>query len=320
MRIHRGLQAAAGLLEGGAVAIGNFDGVHLGHQAILRAAVSRAREVGAVATVLTFDPPPSKLLRPDSAPLRLSTMTQRLGWFALCGVEAAVVLPFTRELARLSPEEFVAQILMRDLQTRAVVVGENFRFGHRQAGNAKVLQQLGQSHGFQVQSIPPILYDGEIVSSTAIRREIAAGRVTQAARFLGRPFALTGPIIRGTGTGSRLTFPTLNLAPEQELLPGRGVYITRTTFEGQPRSHRSVTNIGVRPTFQGSTLSVETHLLDYAGEPPSKRLEVALWKRLREEKKFSGPEELRLQIARDIADANRFFSRLHRFRSVRQLV
>jgi len=306
--------------RGSVLAIGNFDGVHLGHQAILRAAVARARETGEVATVLTFDPPPSKVLRPDSAPLRLSTTTQRLRWFGMWGLEAAVVLPFTRELAQLSPEEFVAQILVRDLQARAVFVGENFRFGHRQAGNAKVLQELGQRRGFQVETIPPIICDGEIVSSTAIRREIAAGRVTAAAQLLGRPFALTGPIIRGTGTGSRLTFPTLNLAPEQELLPARGVYITRTAFEGQRGSHRSVTNIGVRPTFQGSTLSVETHVLEYTGEPPSKRLEVALWKRLREEKKFSGPEELRSQIARDIADANRFFSRLRRFRSVRQLV
>ena len=306
--------------RGSVLAIGNFDGVHLGHQAILRAAVDRARETGAVATVLTFDPPPLKVLRPESAPPRLSTTAQRLGWFGMCGLEAAVVLPFTKELARLSPEEFVAQILVLGLQARVVLVGENFRFGHRQSGNAQVLQELGRRRGFDVETIPPIICDEEIVSSTAIRREIGAGRVTRAARLLGRPFPLTGPIVRGTGTGSRLTFPTLNLAPEQELLPARGVYITRTLFEGETRSHPSVTNIGVRPTFHGSTLSVETHLLDYSGECPAKRMEVTFWKRLRDEEKFSGPEELRSQIARDIAGAHQFFSRLRRFRSVREPV
>ena len=305
--------------RGSVLAIGNFDGVHLGHQAILRAAVGRALETGAVTTALTFDPPPLKVLRPESAPPRLSTTTQRLDWFAMLGVEAAVVLPFTRELARLSPEEFVLEILVRGLEARAVLVGENFRFGHRQAGNAKILEELGRRCGFHVATIAPIICDGEIVSSTAIRREIAAGRVTQAARLLGRPFALTGPIIRGTGMGSRLVFPTLNLAPEQELLPARGVYVTRTSFVGQTGSHRSVTNIGVRPTFHGSALSVETHLLDYSGERPAERMEITLWKRLRDEEKFSGPEALRAQIARDIASANKFFSRLRRFRSVRQL-
>ncbi len=306
--------------RGSVLAIGNFDGIHLGHQAILRATVHRAQETKDVATALTFDPPPLKVLRPESAPPRLSTNAQRVDRFGDLGVESAVVLPFTLELARLSPEDFVLEILVRGLQVRAVLVGEDFHFGHRQAGDVKFLRELGMRHGFDVVIIPPVVHLGEIVSSTAIRRAIAAGDVTHASSLLGRPFALTGEVVRGTGTGQRFTFPTLNLAPEQELLPARGVYVTRTLLEGEFKSRRSVTNIGMRPTFNGSMLSVETHLLDFSGEITARRIEVQFWKHLREEKKFSGAEELRAQIARDIGSANRFFSRLRRFRAIRQPV
>lgn len=298
------------------LAIGNFDGLHLGHQAILRAATARALEIRAVSTALTFDPPPLKVLRPESAPMRLSTNAQRIAWFSVLGVEAAVVLPFTMELARLAPEEFVEQILVGELRVAAILVGENFRFGHRQTGNVKLLRELGERIGFDVVIIPPVIYRGEIVSSTIIRREIAQGDVRHAGRLLGRPFALTGEVVSGTGTGSKFTFPTLNLAAEQELLPARGVYITRTCFPDGSRSHRSVTNIGMRPTFNGTALTVETHILNFRGEIPAKRIEVRFWDRLREEKKFNGAVELREQITRDIAGANRFFDRLRRLKSV----
>jgi riboflavin kinase/FMN adenylyltransferase len=302
------------------LAIGNFDGIHLGHQAILRATVEHAHALNAVSTVLTFDPSPRKVLRQETAPPRLSTNAQRMEWFNLLGLEAVVVLPFTLDLARLSPEEFVQQILVRDLHVKAVLVGENFRFGHRQAGDVKLLSELGAKHGFDVVIVPPVVYRGEVVSSTIIRREVAEGDVSHAARLLGRPFALTGEVVSGTGTGRRFTFPTLNLAPEQELLPARGVYITRACLEGETRSYRSVTNIGMRPTVNGSALSVETHLLDAQLAETPKKMEVRFWERLREEKKFTGPDELRTQIARDIASANRFFSRLRRWRTIRQLV
>lgn len=305
--------------RGAVLAIGNFDGIHLGHQAILNAAVQRAAEMNAVATALTFDPSPRKVLRPDSAPLRLSTNEQRMEWFGVAGLEAAVVLPFTMELSRLSPEQFVEQILVRGLCVRTVLVGENFRFGHRQAGDVTLLRDLGARHDFEVLVVPPVVYQAEIVSSTVIRREIAEGHVTHAARLLGRPFVLTGKVIPGTGTGRRFTFPTLNLKPEQELLPARGVYVTRTLLGSETSSCRSVTNVGVRPTFNGASLSIETHLLEDPGQISPERIEIRFWKHLRAEKKFDSPEELRAQIARDIASANRFFSRLRRFRSVRQL-
>jgi len=297
------------------LAIGSFDGIHLGHQAVLRATAERARALKAVPTALTFDPSPRKVLRPETAPLQLSTISQRLSWFSAMGLEAGVVLPFTLELSRQTPEEFVLQILVRDLRIKAVFVGENFRFGHKQAGEVQRLRELGAVHGFEVVILPPVIYRGEVVSSTIIRREVAEGDVSRAARLLGRPFALTGEVITGTGTGRRFTFPTLNLAAEQGMLPGRGVYITRVSLDGEKRSRRAVTNIGMRPTFDGSALSVETHLLETHLESTPKRLEVQFWRRLRDEKKFSGPEELRAQIARDIGRANSFFSRLRRLRS-----
>jgi riboflavin kinase/FMN adenylyltransferase len=303
--------------RGSTLAIGNFDGIHLGHQAILRAAVARARDVKAVATALTFDPLPQKVLRPDSAPLRLSTTEQRLRCFAEIGIDAAIVLPFTHNLAKLTPQEFVDQILVRHLQVRAVFVGENFRFGHKQAGNARMLLLLGAERGFDVVILPPVIHKREVVSSTIVRREIASGDVAHAARLLGRPFVLSGKVVSGTGTGRRFTFPTLNLASEQELLPARGVYVTRTRIDGESRTRRSVTNVGVRPTFNGSALSVETHVLEPLGEATPGRIEVHFWKRLREEKKFSGPEELRTQIAQDIRSADMFFTRLRRVRSSR---
>ncbi len=297
------------------LAIGNFDGLHLGHQAILRATMERAVEMRSVATALTFDPPPLKVLRPESAPLRLTTNTQRIAGFSLMGMDAAVVLPFTMELARLGAKEFVEQILVRDLRVAGLLVGEDFRFGHKQSGDVRLLRELGERHGFEVVIIPPVEYRGEIVSSTIIRREITEGDVSHAGRLLGRPFVLTGEIVSGTGTGRKFTFPTLNLASEQELLPARGVYITRSSFPGDARSYRSVTNIGMRPTFDGSALSVETHLLGFSGEISARRMEVRFWERLREEKKFGGAEELRAQIARDIAATERFFGRLRKMRA-----
>jgi riboflavin kinase/FMN adenylyltransferase len=301
--------------RGSVLAIGNFDGIHLGHQAILRAVEQRAIETGCVATALTFDPSPRRVLKPEAAPQRLSTSAQRMDRFGMVGLEAAVVMPFTLELARLSPEDFVDQILVRDMQVRVVLVGENFHFGHRQAGDVKLLRELGMRKGFDVVVIPPVVYRGEIVSSTCIRKSISEGDVTCAARLLGRPFVLTGEVIKGAGVGRRFTFPTLNLVPEQEMLPAQGVYVTRTRIDGESKTRRSVTNIGIRPTFNGSGVTIETHLLNFSEEIHPKRIEVHFWKRLRAEKKFNGPEELRAQIGKDIANADRFFSRFRHLRS-----
>jgi len=172
-------------------------------------------------------------------------------------------------------------------------------------------------NGFEVIVHEPVQIRGEVVSSTRIRKLVAEGDVLHAARLLGRPFVLTGEVVPGTGTGRKFTFPTLNLQPEQELLPARGVYITRTVLDGEARSHRSVTNVGMRPTFDGTRLTVETHLLDDSGNFSPKRIEIRFWKKLREEKKFSGPEELKAQIAKDIGKAREFFERLRERRKAK---
>lgn len=301
--------------RGSVIAIGTFDGIHLGHQKVLEYAIGRAKETGAVATALTFEPPPVKVLRPEAAPARISTNQQRMDWFGALGMEAAVVIPFTKELAALTPEEFVRQILVEQLKVKAVVVGDNFRFGAKQAGDVKFLREMGMREGFEVVIHPPVMLNEKVVSSTLVRKLVSEGDVRHAARLLGRPFALTGEVVSGTGTGKKFTFPTLNLKPEQELLPTRGVYITRTVLEGETSSHRSVTNVGNRPTFNGSGLSVETHLLDYSGNFAPKTIEIRFWKRLRAEKKFAGVEELKEQIAKDIARANTYFARLRRART-----
>jgi riboflavin kinase/FMN adenylyltransferase len=178
-----------------------------------------------------------------------------------------------------------------------------------------LLRELGMRKGFDVVVIPPVAYRGEIVSSTCIRKSISEGDVSHAARLLGRPFVLTGEVVKGAGVGRRFTFPTLNLVPEQEMIPAQGVYVTRTRLDGEGKTRRSVTNIGLRPTFNGSGITIETHLLNFSEEIQPKRIEVHFWKRLRAERKFNGPDELRMQIGKDIANADRFFSSFRHFRS-----
>lgn len=295
-----------------AATVGNFDGIHLGHQKILARVVESARARSELASAITFDPHPVKVLRPQAAPALITTLGQRLERFAAAGLDAALVLPFTAEFARLSPEEFARRILLETLAASVVLVGANFRFGHRQAGDAALLAALGREMGFGVEIAPAVCLRGERISSTLVRQTIAAGQVDRAGRMLGRPFALTGEIRPGTGQGRRLVVPTLNLAYEQELLPLRGVYATETLAGG--RLYRSVTNVGLRPTFNGQGLTVESHLLDFGEERDSGPLEVRFWRRLRDERKFASPAELRAQVMADIGRAARFFARLDRWR------
>jgi riboflavin kinase/FMN adenylyltransferase len=289
------------------VSIGNFDGLHLGHQKILRAVVERSGVLGVLAAVVTFDPHPLKVLRPEQAPRLLQTLEQKISGFSALGLEAALVLQFNTELAALSPEEFVRRTLSGPLRARAVLVGHSFRFGHKQAGSAETLQAFGRQFGFDVEIVEPVTVDGEVVSSSVVRAAVGEGRVARAAKLLGRPFALTGWIQSGAGRGGKIVVPTLNLTPEQELLPKAGVYATETVLDG--RLYRSATNIGQRPTFDGQGLSVESHLFDFSGTVTEGRLEVRFWERLRDEKKFPDAATLREQIAADLQQVREFFQR-----------
>jgi riboflavin kinase/FMN adenylyltransferase len=289
------------------LSVGNFDGLHLGHQKILRQVIACAQQQKAIAAVITFDPHPLKVLRPGNAPPLVETIGQRMERFAAIGLEAALVLRFDRALAELTPEEFVRGVLVEELKTAEVLVGQNFRFGHRQQGHVDTLRDLGLSFGFSVQIVEPVIIDNEFVSSTGVRSAIADGRVADAEHLLGRPFALTGEIVRGAGRGSTVLFPTLNLAPAQELLPKVGVYATENWVEG--RWYRSATNVGFRPTFDGTLLGIESHLFDFSREVTKGPMQVRFCERLRDEKKFSGPAELRTQIAADLRDVREYFRR-----------
>jgi len=287
------------------VTIGNFDGVHLGHQKILRGIFEQARATSLMATVLTFYPHPARVLRPDEAPELLATLPQRLAAFEAAQLDAALVLRFDAELAKVTAEEFARTYLVETLRARAVMVGGNFRFGHRQAGDVKLLEALGKQWDFELQIVPPVVADGVVVSSSAIRQALRDGRVEEAARLLGRPFGLAGKIQPGTGQGRKLVVPTLNLATEQECLPRNGVYATETEVGG--KLYRSATNIGVRPTFDSSRLTVESHLLGFAENLTSGRMEVRFRTRLRDEQKFPSPADLRTQVLTDIERAQEYF-------------
>jgi riboflavin kinase / FMN adenylyltransferase len=287
--------------KGAAVTIGNFDGVHLGHQKILRGVIERARRDHLSSAVLTFYPHPARVLRPDAAPGLLMTLEQRLAAFDSIGIEAALVLRFDAELAKVSAEEFAKRFLVDALSARAVLVGGNFRFGHRQTGDVKLLEELGRRWGFDVEVVAPVVENGVVVSSTAIRQAVREGRMDEAMGLLGRPFSLAGEIRQGTGQGRKLVVPTLNLATDQETLPKNGVYATATAIG--PKIYRSVTNVGVRPTFDGQRLAIESHLFDFSEQLTSGKISVLFLARLRDERKFSGAEALREQVLKDIEQA-----------------
>ncbi len=296
-----------GARKAAAVTIGNFDGVHLGHQQILRGVHERARAGDLMAAVLTFYPHPARVLRPDWAPSLLATLPQRLAAFDSAQMDAALVLQFDATLASMPAEEFVKKFLVDAMRSRVVLVGGNFRFGHRQAGDAALLERLGRSSNFEVEVVAPVVVNGEVVSSTAIRAALREGRVEDAAWLLGRPFALAGEIRTGTGMGRKLVVPTLNLSTEQETLPKNGVYATETIVGG--RRYRSATNVGLRPTFDGRQLTIESHLFDFSENLTSGAMEVRFHARLREECKFPSPEALREQIFKDIEQAKQFFAK-----------
>ena len=299
--------AAAAELGPCALTIGNFDGVHLGHRRILEAAVERGRQNGWKAAVLTFDPHPTRVVAPDRAPALMTTLEQRLERFEEIGIDEALILPFTAEVARMTPEEFVRDVLVEKLSTRAVVVGSNFRFGHRHAGDIATMEKLGLEHGFSCEAVQPVRLGGEVVSSSRVRAALAAGRLREVRRLLGRMFRVRGSVAAGRGIGARKTVPTLNIAPEAELTPPDGVYVSDTRDVDSSRCWRSVTNVGVRPTFGSGDRTIETHLLDPLEGPAPRRIEVCFLRRLREEKMFASAAELKQQILRDIGRAERLF-------------
>jgi riboflavin kinase/FMN adenylyltransferase len=285
----------------GSVALGVFDGVHLGHQAILETAVSRGRAGELPTLACTFDPHPLEILQPDRAPVPITTLAERLDLIAATGIEVTVVLTFSAELARIEPEAFVKDILVGRLRAREIVVGFNHRFGHKARGDSGLLERLGESLGFRVSVVPPLTVGGMPVSSTEVRAALQRGDLVATRALLGRPYDVGGIVIHGDGRGRTLGFPTANVQTDRFPLVPLGVYACRAEIDGQ--AHGAVVNIGMRPTFGATAPTVEAHLLDFTGDLYRRRIRLTFVDRLREERKFPSVEALVEQIRADAAAA-----------------
>jgi riboflavin kinase/FMN adenylyltransferase len=280
------------------VALGVFDGIHLGHREILARAVERARAEGLVSVACTFDRHPMEILQPERAPLPITTLEERLELMGATGIDATLVLPFTRELAGLEPEAFVKDVLLDRLHARVVVVGTDHRFGRGARGDPRLLETLGARLGFAVDVVLPLRIDGEAVSSTEVRAALQRGDVERAARLLGRPYTVCGEVVRGAGRGRTLGFPTANVRTDRPLIVPTGVYACRARCGDA--AHRAMVNVGNRPTFEGQTYAIEAYLLDFSGDIYDRPLCLEFHRRVRDERKFPSVEALKEQIARDV--------------------
>ncbi|RMG42570.1 MAG: riboflavin biosynthesis protein RibF [Acidobacteria bacterium] len=278
--------------------IGNFDGVHRGHQRIMARVAERAGALGGLPLVVTFEPHPLRILAPDRAPRLLMTREQKLAALEAAGIEAVVILPFDRDLATMPAEVFARDLLGGRLGVRELYIGPDFRFGRGRAGDLELLRRIGRAVGFSADAVPPVMDGGERISASRIRRLLSEGRASEAARLLGRPFALVGTVVHGEGRGRPLLVPTANLAPENEFLPARGVYVTQAAWAG--REAFGLTNVGTRPTFGDRRLVVETFLPGLDEDLYGRRLELRFLDRLRDERRFDTAADLRRQIESDL--------------------
>jgi len=291
--------------------VGNFDGIHVGHRAILDTVVARARALAGEAVVYTFDPHPRRVLHPERAPKLLTTLEQRLELLEAAGVDAVIVEPFTREFARTPAELFIRDVIHARIRPLEVYVGYDFHFGRDREGSMRLLVELGPRLGFSVTIISEVVVDEGDVNSTRIRQVLAEGRVEEATALLGRPYTVRGRVAFGDRRGRTLGFPTANLDPENEVLPGAGVYAGRLRLldEGDPARGAvfgAVTNVGTRPTFrEGGLVLAEAHLLDFAGDLYGRRVELSFLSYLRPERRFPGVDALRAQIRADVEEARK---------------
>ena len=303
MRIVRGLDQYPAEAPPSVVAQGTFDGMHLGHQAVIRTAVERARALDAHPVAVTFDPNPLAVLRPAEAPPELLQLDERLERIAELGPETCLVVPFTLRFAEVAADAYVKDVLLGLLKAREIVVGFNHAFGRGARGTPDLLARTAGSAGVRVHVVPPLRVDGVAVSSTAIREALRQGDVRQAASLLGRAYALRGIVARGAARGRTLGFPTANLAAAPGLPVANGVYAARAGWDEE--SAPAVVNVGVRPTFDGATRLVEAHLLDASPDLYGRRLTLAFVDRIRGERRFDSLEALRAQIVEDVRTARR---------------
>jgi riboflavin kinase/FMN adenylyltransferase len=308
MNVYTSVEGILPKLDRPVVTLGNFDGVHQGHQSVIRQVLDRSRQSGRPALLVTFHPHPLKVIRPESAPPLLLSHDDKMARIGALGVEHSLVIPFTPAFASLSAESFVRDILHRGLGASAVYVGSNFNFGRGREGNVELLRRLGRELGFEMPDVPDLLVLGSPVSSSRVRRAIRSGEVELARELLGRPFSVRGHVVHGDARGTGLGYPTANLKTDAEIVPGDGVYVTRAELDGRERD--ALTNVGTRPTFQGASFAIETHFLDPTEQIYGLPLEVRFLVRLRPEVRFESAEQLRRQISEDVGKARRFFEEL----------
>lgn len=288
--------------------LGVFDGLHLGHQLIMRTVAERAQATGAVPTVITFDPHPRAVLHPASAPPLLQTLDQKVEGFGVLGITQTIVIRFDEAFSQIRAEEFLRSVVRDRLHAKEVYLGRGFAFGHNREGDIHLLKRVSQDLGFHADEVPEVRLRGQRVSSSRIRELLAAGKVNLARRLLGRPYGLEGLVEEGAKRGHQLGFPTANLHPHNRVIPRSGVYVTGALIEGKWR--RSVTNVGVRPTFEtAGEPSVETFVINWAGDLYGDVVRVRFLHRLRDERKFSSLDELKDQIEKDVRRAESYFGR-----------
>ena len=290
------------------LALGNFDGLHRGHQKIIDRVKRGAAEHGGSPMAMTFDPHPPRIVRPDKAPPLLMTKAQRLDALHRAGIQCVAVVRFSRELSQWDPDTFVRTVLVEWLRVSEVWVGANFLFGHERSGNFTSLRTLGQRYGFRADKIDPVRYKDFVVSSTRVRRLVAEGRLDEAGALLGHSYYIDGTVVEGSHRGREIGFPTANMTTDNELLPPHGVYATTMTIDGIV--HAGLTNIGTRPTFGETTTTIETHVLGYSGDLYGRDVRLGFVLRLRDERRFDDVDALRAQIEADQRRAERLFSRL----------
>jgi riboflavin kinase/FMN adenylyltransferase len=298
----RGSENIPDRLKGAFVTIGNFDGVHLGHQFIFRMLIEEARREGRPAVVISFEPHPQRVLHPERRPFYLiASPEEKIRLLAGLGIDAFILIPFSLEYARTTAEEFVREVLRERLRIRRILIGHDYTFGRGKEGNEAFLTEAGRRLGFEVEGINAFCVGDIVISSTKIREALLAGEVRFAATLLGRPYNLSGRVIYGNQRGVRLGFPTANIAPDKELVPARGVYAVRVIREG--KRHDGILNIGFNPTFADGKRSIEVHIFDFHEDIYGESIEILFSERIRDEVRFESPEKLIAQIDRDIARA-----------------
>ncbi len=298
MQVFHGIETVQRKLKNPAITIGNFDGVHKGHQALFERVKQLAVDLNGESAVVTFDPHPLEVLFPQKAPSFITSHRRKLDLIASCGIDATIVIPFDHEFSRMSAREFVEVVLVEKIGARAIVVGHDYRFGHSREGDIAFLKQLGEQYGFKVETVTGLRVNDTVVSSTGIRQMIVSGNIKEANRLLGRFFEVSGTVIPGRKRGVSLGFPTANIRMPALASPRTGVYVVEAEVDG--KTYGGAANLGYNPTFGDTDLSLEAHLFDFSQDIYGKSITVRFIDRLRDELRFSSPDELAAQIRKDV--------------------